>query len=126
MIGSELGPAGRASGGHVASESTDLDVALLGPVQVRVGGAVVALTGMERLFVAILALEPGRAVPLAVIVDRLWGDAPPASARNAVQVFASRLRRVLGRQAVRTTSGGYALLVAADRVDVLRFEHLTG
>src|SRR3954454_25115170 len=107
MTGSAPGPADKASGGRAASEGTDLDVALLGPVQVRVGGTMVALTGMERLFVAILALEPGRAVPLAVIVDRLWGDAPPASAHNAVQAFASGAGPASGR----TTSGGYAMLV---------------
>jgi predicted ATPase/DNA-binding SARP family transcriptional activator len=42
-------------------------------------------------------------------IDGLWGDAPPESARNVVQVYVSSLRKLLGRDVINSGSGGYGL-----------------
>ncbi|MGI5488756.1 BTAD domain-containing putative transcriptional regulator [Microtetraspora malaysiensis] len=103
-------------------------VGLLGPFEVRNGdGAVVEVPGIRlRALLAALALEPGRIVTRARLVDWIWGQRPPADEVNALQALVSRLRRVLPDGVIEADSGGYRLAVAPDAVDVGRFEHLVG
>ncbi|MFF5212221.1 BTAD domain-containing putative transcriptional regulator [Streptosporangium sp. NPDC000396] len=107
---------------------TDVRVELLGPFEVRNrDGAVVEVPGIRlRALLAALALEPGRIVTRARLVDWIWGERPPADEVNAVQALVSRLRRVLPDGVVEADAGGYRLAVAPDAVDVCRFEHLVG
>ncbi|MDP4501791.1 BTAD domain-containing putative transcriptional regulator [Nonomuraea turcica] len=79
-----------------------------------------------RALLAALALEPGRIVTRARLVDWIWGQRPPADEVNALQALVSRLRRVLPDGVIEADSGGYRLAVAPDAVDVSRFEHLVG
>ncbi|MFI7452379.1 BTAD domain-containing putative transcriptional regulator [Nonomuraea sp. NPDC049714] len=79
-----------------------------------------------RALLAALALEPGRSVTRARLVDWIWGQQPPADEVNALQALVSRLRRVLPDGVIEADSGGYRLAVAPDAVDVYRFEHLVG
>ncbi len=60
------------------------------------------------------------------IVDALWGESPPATATKTVQVYVSRLRKILGAEALVTRGGGYALVAGPDSVDADRFERLAG
>ncbi len=69
-----------------------------------------------------LLLHAGSTVPLDRLVEEVW-ETPPETAAKTVQVYVSRLRRVLPG-AIETRSGGYALLVDGDRLDVARFEQL--
>ncbi len=103
-------------------------VELLGPFEVRNrDGAVVEVPGIRlRALLAALALEPGRIVTRARLVDWIWGRRPPADEANALQALVSRLRRVLPDGVIEADSGGYRLAVAPDAVDVCRFEHLVG
>ncbi|MER6946832.1 BTAD domain-containing putative transcriptional regulator [Nonomuraea sp. NPDC000554] len=79
-----------------------------------------------RALLAALALEPGRIVTRARLVDWIWGQQPPADEVNALQALVSRLRRVLPDGVIEADSGGYRLAVAPDAVDACRFEHLVG
>ncbi|MFG1678599.1 BTAD domain-containing putative transcriptional regulator [Nonomuraea sp. NPDC049269] len=79
-----------------------------------------------RALLAALALEPGRIVTRARLVDWIWGQQPPADEVNALQALVSRLRRALPDGVIEASSGGYRLAVAPDAVDVSRFEHLVG
>lgn len=58
------------------------------------------------------------------IVDELWGDDPPVTAVTTVQVYVSRLRKVLGQEVVETRPTGYRLRVAPGALDLERFEDL--
>ena len=106
---------------------------LLGPLEV-VGddGQSVALSGdRERVLVAVLLLGANRVVPTSRLTDALWGEQPPATAGNALQVHVSRLRKKLaagsaGGDLLRTESSGYRLTVAAGELDMQRFEDLVG
>ncbi len=87
--------------------------------------------GKPRALVALLALQGSRAVSVDTIIDALWGDDPPSTAANAVQVYVSAIRRALraagssdARRALATTGGGYALDVDGESVDALQFEAL--
>ena len=98
-----------------------MDVRLLGPLELRLHGQEVPLGSPQQVAVlALLALAEGRPVPIDTLVDALWGDQPPTTAVNVVQTYVARLRRTLGRDAVRTVPGGY-LLTGAD-VDAVRFQ----
>ncbi|GAB1818317.1 BTAD domain-containing putative transcriptional regulator [Herbidospora sp. RD11066] len=77
-----------------------------------------------RALLAALALEPGRIVTRARLVDWIWGEQPPSDSVNAVQALVSRLRRVLPDGVIAAEAGGYRLAVGADAVDVSRFERL--
>ncbi|MEU0564806.1 BTAD domain-containing putative transcriptional regulator [Nonomuraea sp. NPDC005983] len=103
-------------------------VGLLGPFEVQNrDGAVVEVPGVRlRALLAALALEPGRIVTRARLVDWVWGEQPPADEVNALQALVSRLRRVLPDGVIEADSGGYRLAVAPDAVDVGRFERLVG
>ncbi|GAA3447015.1 SARP family transcriptional regulator [Planomonospora venezuelensis] len=101
---------------------------MLGPFEVRNrDGAAVEVPGVRlRALLAALALEPGRIVARARLVDWIWGQRPPSDEVNALQALVSRLRRVLPDGAIEADSGGYRLAVAPDAVDACRFEHLVG
>jgi DNA-binding SARP family transcriptional activator len=73
-----------------------------------------------------LLLEPGRAVPVSVLVDRLWGHDPPETASNTVYAYVSRLRKALDPHGVRPVrrGGGYLIDVDPNAVDVHRFRRL--
>ncbi|RZS90133.1 putative ATPase [Motilibacter rhizosphaerae] len=92
---------------------------VLGPLAPDVAGP------RPRALLARLALEPGRTVPRAALVDALWGEEPPADASGALQTVVSRLRRALPEAAaVSSQPDGYALAVAPDEVDAGLAERL--
>lgn len=101
---------------------------VLGPTRALCpDGSEVPLGGARlRALLAALAAGAGRAVPVPELAARVWGDddTAPADEAAAVQALVGRLRRALGRDAVRSAPGGYRLAAAPDDVDVFRFERL--
>ena len=74
---------------------------------------------------ALLALHAGRPVAVPTVVDALWPDGPPASARNSLQSHVARLRSALGAPGlIPLDPAGYRLAVPRAAVDVLQFEDL--
>jgi DNA-binding SARP family transcriptional activator len=63
-----------------------------------------------RLALCLLALAEGQVVPADVLIDTLWGDAPPARPEDQLAVLISRLRSVLGRDRIRHHDRGYLLV----------------
>ncbi|MBO1333230.1 BTAD domain-containing putative transcriptional regulator [Streptomyces sp. VRA16 Mangrove soil] len=100
---------------------------ILGTTQVlRDDGSAVPVGGARlRSLLTVLALRPGRTVPVTVLVDEVWGTEPPADAQGALQALVGRLRRALGAGAIASDEGGYRLAAAADDIDLFRFERLT-
>jgi DNA-binding SARP family transcriptional activator/pimeloyl-ACP methyl ester carboxylesterase len=100
-------------------------VSVLGPLKVEnEAGEVVLGAAKERSLLAALALNPGSVVTAEHLIDALWGDSPPATARKTLQTYVSNIRRALGSNVVATEPTGYVLRVAADDVDVGRFRRL--
>ncbi|MFI6862262.1 BTAD domain-containing putative transcriptional regulator [Streptomyces sp. NPDC050421] len=88
-------------------------------------GAALPLGGTRlRALLAALALRPDRAVPVGELVDDVWADEPPADATAALQALVGRLRRVLGKDALTSSPGGYRLAARPDDVDLYVFERL--
>lgn len=104
-----------------------MEYRLLGPVEVVTSdGLPLPLPGAKlRGLVALLALDAGRVVSAARLIDALY-DEPPRNTENALQQVVSRLRRILGdgQDRVLTRAPGYCLDEPAEAVDALRFERL--
>jgi predicted ATPase/DNA-binding SARP family transcriptional activator len=105
-----------------------VQIGLLGPFEVRAGdGALADVPGARlRALLIALALEPGRVVPKATLINWIWGEHPPSDAANALQRLVSRLRRALPEGYVEGLTGGYRLMVEPEAVDAIRFERLVG
>ena len=74
----------------------DTDFRLLGPVGIWHAGRLLGPSAaQQRSVLAMLLLAPGRVVPLDRLVMAVWDQCPPKSARNALQVQISKLRRIL-------------------------------
>ena len=94
-------------------------IAVLGPLTVDDSGA---LGRRDRIILEALVVRAGRPVSTDQLADALWGDRPPASAAKNIQGCVVRLRKLLGQEAILTSSSGYRLDLPADEVDVQRFE----
>ena len=104
-----------------------LHLNLLGPVEARLDGRPLPLGATkQRAVLALLALQANTTVGVDRIVDGLWGDDPPATATKMVQLYVSRLRRVLAGSGaeIETHGRGYALCLDAEAVDAARFARL--
>ncbi|MFF8590269.1 BTAD domain-containing putative transcriptional regulator [Streptomyces sp. NPDC015220] len=99
---------------------------ILGTTQaLRPDGTAVPVGGARlRALLTVLALRPGRIVPVRVLVDEVWDGDPPGDATGALQALVGRLRRTLGADAVASAEGGYRLTAAPDDIDLHRFDRL--
>ncbi len=97
-----------------------MDVRVLGPVELTGDGAVGAVTGAKpRALLTYLALHVGEIVPLAALIELLWGDEPPRTAERSLQTHVSTVRRAVGPEGVVRHGDGWQLAVAS--VDVIEF-----
>jgi YVTN family beta-propeller protein len=104
-----------------------MEFRLLGSLEVLVDGRQIPLGGArQRAVLAILLLHRGEAVSVDRVVDELWGERPPDAATKTVQVYVSRLRKLLGDGILVTRPGGYSLELGANEVDAERFARLAG
>jgi DNA-binding SARP family transcriptional activator len=112
----------------VSEQSLATTFRTLGPLEVRVGDLPVALGGpKQRAVLAILLLHAGEVVSTDALIEGLWGDRPPATARGTVQVYVSQLRRALAAAdaddaAIETAGAGYLVRVAPGALDLARFD----
>ncbi len=101
---------------------------LLGPVGIWQGERLLGPTAaQQRSVLAMLLMASGRVVSVDRLVLAVWGEDPPGSARNAVQVQISKLRRILSAlpgAELTTSAKGYSLTVAREQVDLHRFRDL--
>ncbi|MET9441199.1 BTAD domain-containing putative transcriptional regulator [Streptomyces sp. NPDC006610] len=104
-----------------------MDVRLLGPVDVSSEGRRIALNGAKpTAILAALVVHLGEVLSAERLVDLVWEEEPPATARALVASHVSGLRRVLakaeGGDAIRTRSPGYVAEFPPSAVDARRFE----
>src|SRR4051812_23222861 len=100
---------------------------VLGPVAVEVDGRPVALTRpRQRALLGYLLLHRNTTVPTDSLVDAMWDGGGPATARHQVQTELAMLRRLVraagADDPIRTVRGGYAIPVAAGRLDLEDFD----
>ncbi|MEH0934337.1 AfsR/SARP family transcriptional regulator, partial [Micromonospora psammae] len=94
---------------------------ILGPL--RVGGGEATITaGRDRTVLAMLLLRAGRVVPVEELIDAVWEDRPPATARTQLQICVSRLRQRLAAvglppEIIVTDPVGYGIRVEPTDLD---------
>jgi DNA-binding SARP family transcriptional activator len=110
-----------------------MEFRILGPVEVWDGAQRLDLGGLKpRALLAVLLLHTNQLVSTDHLIDELWGEAPPPTARNLIQVYVSRLRQALhyggdhgaAAPVLATRPSGYLLRVAAGELDLDRFQDL--
>src|SRR5262245_16846575 len=98
---------------------------ILGPLEVVDSETPLPLGGpKQRALLALLLLRANEVVATDTLIDRLWGERPPATAAKVLQVQIWRLRKALGGDALATRSPGYMLRVGAGDFDLARFDQL--
>src|SRR5215211_968320 len=100
-----------------------MDFRLLGPLEAFDGPVPLQIVaGKQRALLAMLLLNANRTVAREQIVDALWGEDVPDSARKMVQIHVSQLRKALPKSRLHTRRPGYVLEVGEDEFDLVRFE----
>jgi DNA-binding SARP family transcriptional activator len=101
---------------------------LLGPLEVRAAGQWRGIGAPKwRSVLAALLINAGHIVPVDVLIDEVWGDAPPAKASNLISIYVLRLRRLLGdtdSTLLVTRAPGYQLRLGPAATDAQLFETL--
>ncbi|MFC8451308.1 BTAD domain-containing putative transcriptional regulator [Kitasatospora sp. NPDC057223] len=82
----------------------------------------------QRIVLTALLLKSNRTVPVEMLIDAVWGENPPATARSQIHICVSNLRKRLARAGVFTLIDtqplGYRALVDGDELDLHRFDRL--
>ncbi|WP_052441277.1 AfsR/SARP family transcriptional regulator [Streptacidiphilus anmyonensis] len=102
----------------------DLDVRLLGPLEVEVAGDLLPLGGLRsHRLLAVMLLNANSVVRMDRLVDVMWESAPQ-SARQQIHNTVATLRRAMapaeGIDLV-TSQLGYRIVVDSDRLDLTRY-----
>jgi DNA-binding SARP family transcriptional activator len=102
------------------SAGAPLLIRLLGPMTIRQGVDDLPVPArLDRSVLAHLVIAEGRALSVDMLIEAVWGEHPPARARNALQVKISRLRHQLDPESNRLeySQGSYRLTVERREVD---------
>lgn len=117
-----------------------VDIQVLGALGVREGGVSITPTAPKaRQVLALLALHADQVVPVSALVEELWADSPPRSARTTLQTYVLQLRELItaalaqhtggpvcAKDVLVTCPGGYRLNTGGGTSDVREFERLAG
>lgn len=95
---------------------------ILGPVEVMNGPTALRIPpGRQPIILSALLLEPNRVVPVDRLIDVVWEERPPATARSQVQICVSALRQLFAglgvEQPIVTRPPGYLLRIADGQID---------
>ena len=104
-----------------------LEFRILGPLEVVGREGPIQLGGpKQRATLAILLLGANRVVSIDRLADELYAGRAPVTAATQVHRQISELRKALGEEArLETRAPGYVIHVAAEQLDLKRFERLT-
>ncbi|MDQ0986982.1 AfsR/SARP family transcriptional regulator [Streptomyces sp. V2I9] len=99
---------------------------LLGPLLVQTDAGPLRINGRRQASVlAMLVLNADRVVSVDTLVDAVWPDSPPATARNQIAICVATLRKTFKQAGVSdllvTSPPGYLLAKREHRIDVQEF-----
>jgi len=102
---------------------------ILGPLEARAGPERLELGGArQQVVLAVLLLNANHVVSVGRLLEAVYGEELPPTARSQTQITISALRRLLaadGQDGIISTRGqGYAIEVGDGQLDSLRFDAL--
>ncbi|MBT2493438.1 AfsR/SARP family transcriptional regulator [Streptomyces sp. ISL-96] len=119
-----------------------MDIQALGALAVRENGVSITPTAPKpRQVLALLAVHADQVVPVSALIEELWADRPPRSARTTLQTYVLQLRELItaalpaqtpdeepvsAKDILVTCPGGYLLNTRGGTSDVREFERLAG
>jgi YVTN family beta-propeller protein len=105
---------------------THVTFRILGRLETTVDGRQVEFASpRERALLGVLLLHPAEVVSIDALIDGVWGETPPRTARHMVHEYVSRLRSRLGGAAlISTRAPGYVVERDACELDVTSFTGL--
>jgi DNA-binding SARP family transcriptional activator len=104
-----------------------MDFRILGPLEVRddAGRPIALGAAKQRALLAELLLHANEVVSSDHLVQALWGEDAPGTARKTLQVHVSQLRKALASDDVLLTRPpGYVIAADGGQLDLARFESL--
>ncbi|MEV1250034.1 BTAD domain-containing putative transcriptional regulator [Nonomuraea sp. NPDC049750] len=104
-----------------------MHIRILGPLEVLAEGRRIPLTGARpQVILAMLALEPNRVISMDRLLDAIWEDEPPSTARVQIHICVSGLRRTFSAlgltDVISTRPPGYILNIPVENIDAHQFE----
>jgi len=103
-----------------------VDFRLLGDVAARIDGQTLDIGhARQRCVLVALLVDVNHRISLEQLVDRVWSNNPPFSARSSLTSYVSRLRRLLADvpgAAISREPSGYVLAADPAWVDLHRFK----
>ncbi|HEY0532841.1 MAG TPA: BTAD domain-containing putative transcriptional regulator [Actinoplanes sp.] len=104
-----------------------MEFRILGPVEVYADGRPLgpASRPQQNVVLAALLVDGDRPVPVDRLIDRVWGDDPPAQARRTLHTHVTRIRRQIGAVPLTRHDGGYHLRADPEHVDLHHFNRIT-
>jgi DNA-binding SARP family transcriptional activator len=103
---------------------------ILGPLEVSLDRPVLVSASKYRSVLAALLLGANRVQSVERLIDVVWDERPPATARNLISVYVHHIRKLLteaggaGGALIATKPPGYQLRVSDEQLDLLVFERL--
>ncbi|MFC4536211.1 AfsR/SARP family transcriptional regulator [Sphaerisporangium dianthi] len=106
-----------------------MQFAILGALEAHAADRRLDLGGIrQQIVLAVLLLDANRVVTIGRLMEAIYGDEPPTTARAQVQICISALRRLFAANGspdiIATQSLGYSIRVAADQIDAQCYESL--
>ena len=114
-----------------------MKIRVLGPLAIDHNNvSIVPTAGKPRQILTTLALRAGYTVPVATLMEEVWGDEAPRSAATTLQTYILQLRRRLAgtlpagstttpKEILATSFGGYRLTSAVESYDFAEFQNLS-
>lgn len=102
-----------------------LEFRVLGPLEVRRDGELVPISApKQRALLGLLLIHAGQPVGQDELIDQLWGEDAPPTARASLQNHVHALRKLLGPEVLERQPAGYVVHVEPEQLDLARFERL--
>jgi WD40 repeat protein/DNA-binding SARP family transcriptional activator len=98
---------------------------VLGPLEADAGEGPIPLGGRkQRAVLASLLVRANEVVSADALIDDVWGEEPPDTAKNILQTYVANLRKALGDDRLQGRPPGYVLSIGPAELDAIRFDDL--
>lgn len=102
-----------------------LEFRVLGLLEVRRDGELVPLPAQkQRALLGFLLLRANQPVPQEELIEQLWGEGAPPTARASLHNQVHALRKLLGPEVLERQPAGYVVHLEPEQLDLARFERL--